>query len=102
MKEVESLKNNPVLAKGFKSVSENGVMMKRVKSLEKMDPKAVEKLRKAPIEKSVSRVSSYVSRGQSADAIAHAKGAFKLLSHHGWRHWLDCSRGEVIAGPNIS
>ncbi|KAG1701019.1 hypothetical protein DVH05_011263 [Phytophthora capsici] len=54
MKQVESLKNNPVLAKGFKSVSENGVMMKRVKSLEKMDPKAVEKLRKAPIEKSVS------------------------------------------------
>ncbi|KAK1945591.1 hypothetical protein P3T76_002639 [Phytophthora citrophthora] len=65
MKEAEGMKNSPVLAKGFKSVSENRVMMKRINSLEKLDPKAVETLRKAPVEKSVNRVSSYLSRGQS-------------------------------------
>ncbi|KAK1945594.1 hypothetical protein P3T76_002642 [Phytophthora citrophthora] len=65
MKEVEGLKNSPVLAKGFKRVSENRVMMKRINSLEKLDPKAVETLRKAPVEKSVNRVNSYLSRGQS-------------------------------------
>ncbi|KAK1945595.1 hypothetical protein P3T76_002643 [Phytophthora citrophthora] len=65
MKEVEGLKNSPVLAKGFKRVSENRVMMKRINSLEKLDPKAVETLREAPVEKSVKRVSLYLTRGQS-------------------------------------
>ncbi|KAL3668939.1 hypothetical protein V7S43_006227 [Phytophthora oleae] len=104
MKEVEGLKSNPVLVKGFKSVSENRVMMKRINSLENMDPKVVESLRKAPVEKSVNRVHSYLSRGESFRISEEAQWVIFFISF-----FLICggiigliALVEKLTGPKIS